>query len=239
MKRQSVLVVILCLVSGCGAEFGVGVNSISTDATISQKEYILLPAMEGVTKEDLQFREYANYIHRALEEKGFKQDSDETANLVIFVVYGIGKPTTRNYSFSLPIYGQTGGGISYFNANISGSGGYSSARGSIYSPPQYGIVGSQAYSGSYLTHSRYLILDAYNAEKLRKSEGKDVVQMWKTTITSTGSSSDLRRVLPVMVAAGYGYIGTDTKQRININLNEQDKRVQFVKGVVDTIKTKK
>jgi len=241
MKRQLFLVAILCLVTGCGAVplYRVGVNSISADTTIAQKDYIILPAMEGVTKDDLQFREYASYIQRALEEKGFQQASDETANLVVFVVYGIGEPSTRNYSYSLPIYGQTGGGMSYFNANISGSGGYSTASGSIYSPPQYGVVGSQSYSGSYVTYSRYLILDAYDAERLRKSEGKDVVQMWKTIIKSTGTSGDLRRVLPVMVAAAKKHISTDTKKEIRIELKEKDQRVQFIKGVVESTKTKK
>jgi hypothetical protein len=52
------------------------------------------------TKEDLQFREYASYIHRVLEEKDFKQASDETANLVVFVIYGIDEPSTRHYSYS-------------------------------------------------------------------------------------------------------------------------------------------
>jgi len=223
-----ILTLILCLIAGC-AIFPVEVSSISSDFAAANKNYILLPTKEGVDENSLLFQEYATYIHRLLKEKGFNQAKPEAADLVVFVIYGIGKPQTHYYSYSSPIYG-----TSSFSGTIIGPGGFSNFHGT-----SRGVVGSQTHSGSYTLYSQYLILDAYDAEKLRESGGENIVQLWKTTVIGEGSSNDLRRVMPVLVGAAYEYIGTDTKKRIKFILTENDKRVRLVKGLSNSKEIRK
>jgi len=71
-------------------------------------------------------------------------------------------------------------------------------------------------------------LDAVDLEEYRRSE--KVVQIWKTTVTSRGTSGDLRRVLPVLVAAAKPYIGINTGKQVGVTLREEEKAVLEIKG---------
>jgi hypothetical protein len=190
--------------AGCGRTYQVGVTSISSDAAMAKKNYVLLPAAEGADAYGVEFKEYAGYVHRALRGKGFNQASREAADVVVFLSYGIGEPTTEEYTLSHPSATRT--------VARSRSG------------------GRYAHVGGDTTYSRYLIIDAYEAGKFRESEGKDLAAVWKTAVTSRGTRSDLGQVFPVMVAGAYEYIGRDTKQKVHITLSEGDERVKFIKG---------
>lgn len=83
--------------------------------------------------------------------------------------------------------------------------------------------------GTSTSHTMTIVLDAYDLDVYRKTQKK--VQAWKTTVMSTGSSADLRRVFPVMIAAASKYIGENTGKQIRIKLFENDKRVEEIKGL--------
>lgn len=80
------------------------------------------------------------------------------------------------------------------------------------------------------TYSRYMILEAVDLVEYRTT-GK-TAQLWKTTVTSTGSSGDLRRVFPVLVVASSQYIATNTGQRINVVLDETDEQILEIRRIV-------
>jgi hypothetical protein len=85
-----------------------------------------------------------------------------------------------------------------------------------------GLVSSTVYD-------RFLILAAYdlNAFRITKQE----IQLWKTIITSSGSSDDLRTVIPYLVFAAKPYLGGNTGKRVKVILLNGDKRVKnFVEG---------
>ena len=71
-------------------------------------------------------------------------------------------------------------------------------------------------------------LDAVDLDEYRKAEKE--VQLWKTTVTSNGSSGDLRQVFPILVAASKPYIGSNTGKKLKVMLSEGDKRVTEIKG---------
>ena len=60
-----------------------------------------------------------------------------------------------------------------------------------------------------------------------------MVQLWTTTVTSTGSSGDLRRVFPALAAAAKPYIGTNTGQIVEVELPENGKAMMEIKGLTD------
>ncbi len=221
--------------SGCATiqpVFMVSVDSISS-AIADKKSYALLPGNKDTNPEDLQFKEYAAYVDRALIKQGFvPAESLEKANIAIFLAYGIGDPQEHQYSYSIPTWGKTGVSSSYTTATIRQYGGYGSYSGTTMHTPTYGITGSETHIGSYTTYFRFIILDAVDMDEHKKSNKE--VQIWKTTVTSTGRSGDLRHVFPILVAASRQYIGKNTGQKIKVNLYEEDERVLEIKGIVRT-----
>ena len=228
-------ILVALLMSGCATtqpeqpRFFVSVDTIG-GATAEKNLYILLPGNKDTKAEDLQFKEYATYVKRALSNQGFvPAESFEKANIAIFLVYGIGDPKESQYSYALPTWGQTGVSSSNTSGTVSSYGGYSSYSGTTSYTPTYGVTGSTTQIGSYTTYFRFMVLDAVDLDEYKKS--KKEVQIWKTTVTSAGSSGDLRRIFPVLVAASQQYVGKNTGQKVKVDLYEEDERVIQIKGI--------
>lgn len=228
------MIVALFLFSGCASRqlrYHVNVDSISSEVAPLKKSYVLLPGTKETTADDLQFKEFATYIHRALAAKGFMLANNiEKADIAIFLVYGIGNPQENIYSYSLPVWGQTGVSSSTTYGTVNTFGNYGTFSGTTTYTPQYGITGYTSHVGSYTTYFRYILLDAYDLDVYRKE--KKLSQVWRTTVTSTGSSGDLRRVFPVLVAGSEEYIGVNTGQKVRVVLHEEDPIVLEIKGMM-------
>ena len=234
MKPKSLLILILIfsMISCVGPKFLVNVDSICSPEPEAKKNYVLLPGLEGINANDLQYQEYANYVDKALAKKGFlKSDDIKNADIAIFLVYGIGDPQVQQYTYSLPVWGQTGVSSSSTYGTINTFDNTTTYSGTTTYTPTYGIVGSTTHTGTTVTYFRYLVLDAIDLEIYRKN--KKVVQVWKTSVTSPGSSGDLRQVFPILVGASMDYIGTNTGKKVRVTLYENDKRVKEVKGLAE------
>jgi hypothetical protein len=233
MKIRIIIILALTVfLAGCAIRptFQVKVDSISgPDASIKTK-YLLLPGLKDADVNDLQFKEYATYVDRALTYKGFIKANDfQDANIVIFIVYGIGDPQTQQYSYALPMWGQTGVSSSTTYGTLSTYGRYGTYQGTTTYTPSYGITGYIPMVGAYTTYFRFLILDAINLDEYKSSQ--KILQLWKTTVTSIGSSGDLRKVFPYLVAACRPYLGTNTGQKVEIMLAEDDNTVIEIRGL--------
>ena len=246
MKSIKIIpIIVIAFFCGCATvgqpTFSISVDSLASPLAQSKKTYLLIPGNDGVTWDDLQFQEYALYLMRVLNAQGFiSASSAEEADLAIILAYGIGDPQTQQYSFSLPTYGQTGiaSAHTYGTAsttgnlttignqkNYSGSTNYS---GTTTYTPTYGITGYRTVTGTKTTFFRYAIITAYDFEQFKNTEKQ--VQLWQTTLTSTGSSGDLRRVFPLLIGASVPYLATSTGQQVNVSLHESDAVVKAVKG---------
>ena len=215
----------------------VDVDSISSPDADSKKKYILLSGIKDVKDTDLQFIEYTKYIETALISRGFfKANTIEDANVAIFLVYGMEKPQNNPYRYALPMWGQTGVSSSTTYGSLNTFGNTATYSGTTTYNPTYGITGFVPGSGSYVNYFGFLILDAVDIDEYKKSQKMN--QLWQTTVTSTGSSGDLRLVFPVMVAASKEYLGLNTGKRIQIILSEEDQRVVEIKKVLIDIMRK-
>ena len=166
--------------AGAGAYFTVNVDSLA-DSSASQAAYILIPGQETISIHDLQFREFANYVDWVLMSRGFRKASDvRDAEIAVLVSYGIGEPQTTAYTYSLPIYGVTGGGTSTFDASIVGLGGSSNISGTIHQPVTRGVVGSTIQTKTVTNFARFVVLDAIDLFAYRDSG--EIVPVWKTTV---------------------------------------------------------
>lgn len=224
---------LLALLSGCATvqpvQYHVNVDSLSASPETAKKHFVLLPGNKDTPTTDLQFREYAAYINHVLASRGYiPAENIEKADLAIFIVYGIGNPQQHQYSYSIPTWGQTGISSSSTYGTLNTYGGYGTYSGTTTYTPTYGITGSTSNIGTYTMYFRFLVLDALDLSEYKQT--KREVQLWKTTITSVGSSGDLRRVFPYMITASMPHIGTNTGQQIKVVLEENDPAVLNVKG---------
>ena len=219
------------LMTGCATapHFVVGVNSLRNPNSREISKYVLYPGSKDTDSNDLQFQEFAGILQQVLDKKGMSRvDNPADADAAIFVVYGIGNPERHQYSYSIPTFGQTGGGSASYSGSSYGSGGAVYTQGTVYEQPTFGVTGSVAGTGEYTTFSRYLFLTAIDADLYRKTNKE--IQLWNTRIVSVGSSGDLRWVLPFMIAGAEQMIGTDTGRMIEVSLSESDERVAELRG---------
>jgi hypothetical protein len=145
--------------------------------------------MSNVSEHDLQFKEFARTLESALALQGFHRvDSLSKANLIIRIAYGIGNPIIHQ---STQMY-NTSVGYSYYVGWTQ-----------IYVPPK-----SQTVTQTSTTYKRFLIVEACDANN--KSN-----EVWKTEIKSEGNNSDLRTVLPYMMAASSYHFDTNTGSKKN------------------------
>jgi hypothetical protein len=215
------------LAVGCaslGPRFYVDVSALSDPQLPKQRTYVVDPGLQGVDPTDLQFREFATQLDRVLRSKGFAPAAaDARPDLLILLSYGIGEPQMSYYSY--PVFGRISGGTSTFTASTFGSGGGTRTTGTITSPTRHGVVGTR--TGTRREFTRWAAVEAVDVEAFVKTQR--VVQAWRTTMTSSGSSGDLRRVVPVMLAAGQPYIGTNTRQQVRRVLNDESPEVVAIR----------
>lgn len=218
------MILLVVSVMGC-ARFHVRVDSYSSPNPPMEKTYRLLSGDENISNEDLQFQEFSQYIHAALEKKGYIP-VEENPRYAIFMMYGISTP--MNKTVSMPTYGQTGVSSSHTFGTISSYGNYGTFSGMTTYRPTYGITGYVPVTVS--NYSRYLALDAYDTAEYESTN--ELKEVWKTIVTSTGSSGDLRSVFPVLVGASAEYWGTNTGKQVSITITESNKKIVEVKESV-------
>ena len=234
-------VICILLAAGCATLdsprriwYNVAVDSLASPDASSPGKYILLPGNEGITPADLQFQEYAEYLKRVLNKKGYTfTTSAEEADTAVFLSYGIGDPETYHYSYDFPVLGETGFYSHTYITRTTKDDKTTYGRVTTYTP-RYGITGYRTYIGSGVVYNRFALITAFDYELFKKDEKE--VQLWKTTITSTGSSDDLRLVFPVLMAASVPHLGTDTGHKIYMSIHENVDIVRDIRGEAAVIK---
>jgi hypothetical protein len=242
MRISALAVLLLCLLgvftSGCSRSLRYisDVDSIALSDQSVGRHYLLLPGNQGSTPDDLEFLEYARYVETVLAPLGFsKASTEQDADIAIFLSYGVGAPETHQVTSSSPVYGQTGVSSATTMGTIMPlGGGMASYSGNTTYTPQYGVTGYQTQSHSYTTYTRSLQLIAYDVAAYRHE--KKQRQVWKTSVISSGSSNDLRLVLPYMVAAMKPYLAGNTGRSVRVELLEKDPAVDALRNITRPIR---
>lgn len=208
---RSLCLVLLCVaLSGCsgfGTRYSTEISALSSRAALSKKAYLLLPGAQETSPYDLQYLEFSGYIDKAMASQGFIKVTEPTkAEVIVFLSYGVGDPIARTYSYSVPVYGQTG----FYASQKKG-------KSKTYYTPTYGVTGYTNQIGTEINYVSNISLDAYDNTDLNTPQPQ---QLWKMEVSSTGQSNDLRMVFPYMVASMKPYIGRNTGQKINVMLKQ-------------------
>ncbi len=229
------LTVLICVgtLASCATmqptRFMSNVDSLAQADALTKRQYIIMPGSKDVDKNDLQFLEYAGYVENVLNENGFiKAMLFADADIAVFLAYGIGNPQTHQYSYSMPVWGQTGVSSSTTYGTLSTYGRTGTYSGVTTYNPTYGVTGYDTQVESYTTYTRFLLMDAYDIAAYKRDQ--KMIQVWKTNVISTGSNNDLRTVFPYMAVAMKPYIATNTGRNIKVEVLEDDPQVTQLRG---------
>lgn len=193
------------VLASLGTYYDVRVSSFASPAQPSNPTFVVLPANPGVTPEDLQFREFAPMVTRALVAQGFRlANAEHPPQIGVFIAYGVGTPRVSYSS-----------GLQY----VPGSTASVTTTTTIPGALPINSTGSVSTSGSFQSvatasteYPRFAVLSAVDVDVLLNQ--KKIVQVWRTEIFSEGSSSDIRTVLPYLLAAAEPYFGRSSGKQI-------------------------
>lgn len=235
----------------------VEVDAYGNDSYLNSKKYILASGDSIVNENSLQYIEFSDYIRKILNSKGYIETTNwDDADLMIFFSYGISDPQTFQATRSVPVWGKTG--ISSVNTTSQTTGsGYGSVYGSVIGSdntaygsaygsssgssttttrtnvtPSFGVSGYRQQTSTYTKYFRYVTLSSYDLNEYKANEKEKIA--WNTNITSEGSSDDLRKVIPYMVAVAASYIGKSSGEKKSLEIYVDDERVNQLKGIVNS-----
>lgn len=227
--RKVVLLAAL-LLAACvpgGTNINSYVNSYASSPVPAGTTYVLYPAAEGVSPDDLEFLEYASHIEKALSAKGWRRISPhQQADLAVLVSYGIGDPQQHTTTSALPIFGQTGVQSAYTHGsvNLPTYGNTATYSQTTTYTPSYGITGYVPVQNTYTTYQRWLNVAAFDFGVYLR-EGKEA-QVWRVSVTSSGSTGDLRQIIPYMAASAAPHFGSSTGKAVPVSLKMDGKEIQ-------------
>lgn len=237
MRNVKMLTIIfsLFLLAGCTTyrSFNVNVDSICNSSACLKKKYILLPGNKDGKVSDLQFQEFASYTEKALNAQGFRKASSiDEAEIAILLSYGISDPLSHEYTYSVPVYGQTGVSSSKTSGSVYSYGNSASYSQNTEYTPSYGVVGSTTHVGTTVVFARYMVISGVDLEEFKKS-GKieDAQELWSTKANSIGSSGDLRKIFPILLLASQNHIAGNTGEKISYSIREDEELSQKVNAL--------
>lgn len=210
----------------------VEVDAYGNDGYLNSKKYIIASGDSTIKESSLQYLEFSEYIKKLLASKGYVETQDwDNADLMIFFKYGISDPATFQQTYAVPTWGQTGVSSTTTKGNVyvNPYGNNIDYNQTTTSNPTYGVTGSRNVTKTYTQYFRYITLTAYDLNAYKKSDKEKII--WNTIITSSGSSDDLRKVIPYMVVAGGSYIGKSSGEKKSVGVYSNDERVKQLKGI--------
>lgn len=246
LTRVSCAVTLALGLSGCGTLYKLDVVAFSNPDLELGKTYVVLSGDSNVSINSSEFQGYADQVERALSEKGYVrvgEDELSATALGIYLTAGISDPTKRYHQVKTalvePAYDETV--TREARSNNSGQSGGTSGQAnrglaSVEPPPPDVLVGyekQQFATTVYVKSLNIRVIDLQSYVQDFRAQGRDNAvpkEVWSVDVETTGLPGDLSEVVPVMIAAAQPYFGTATGERLQIKLNEKDRRVQAIKG---------
>jgi hypothetical protein len=220
----------LWLLGGCASSTQVKIDSLAKPNAENAVSYEIKNKNPLIADDSLRYKEAANYVRTALSGKGmYEAPPGVKPDLVVDLDYGISPPVSRRETVSEPVYITIPGQIRTERVQV----GTDSQGRPIYQtitvqdPPTTEFAGFREYQITVTVYEKYLKLSA--RENAPPVEGRPPQEVWTIDVTSEGQSRDLRKKLPVLVAASIDYIGRDSQGQQTIRIKDNDSDVAFVK----------
>lgn len=218
------------LLAGCATTHEVKVDSLAKPQVENSVSYEIKNKNPLVADDSLRYKEAAGMVKTALSGKGMYEAPPNTkADVVVDLDYGVGPPQMRKETVSEPVYITIPGQIRTERVQV----GTDSQGRPIYQtitvqdPPTTEFAGFREYLVTVVVYEKYLKLSA--RENKEAVEGRPPAEVWTVDVTSEGESRDIRRNLPVLVAASIDYIGKDSQGQKTIRIKDSHSDIAFVK----------
>jgi hypothetical protein len=218
------------VLAGCATTHEVKVDSLAKPQAEDAISYEIKNRNPLVADDSLRYKEAANMVKTALSGKGLYEAPPNTKpDIVVDLDYGVGPPQMRKETVSEPVYITIPGQIRTERVQV----GTDSQGRPIYQtitvqdPPTTEFAGFREYIVTVVVYEKYLKLAARENKEL--PEGRPAQEVWTVDITSEGESRDIRKNLPVLVAASIDYIGKDTHGQKTIRIKDNSSDIAFVK----------
>jgi len=219
--------VLLGGMAGCGTVVTVDALAKPGASSVSYKLHNANPELE---ENSLRYREGANYIRTALSGRGlFEAPPGVTPDVIVSVEFDVSPPKTHRepvlepitkvvpgprHSTSVPTGTDTNGNPTYEVVT------WQESDKEVITGYREGFITTTVYE-------KHLQLVARESSSV--AHGRAPAEIWMVDVTSEGKSHDLRKQLPLLVAATIDFIGEDSKGQKKIRLNDTDADVLFVK----------
>ncbi|HEU0072317.1 MAG TPA: DUF4136 domain-containing protein [Alphaproteobacteria bacterium] len=161
---------------------------------------LAIEAFPPERQQSLEFAAYRARLAQGFATHGFAVvDDAKQADYLAVVGYGIDNGQQKTEVYSVPEYGQIGGGTTYHSGTVGGyRSGYGSYSGTSYTPPTFGVTGYSTNSVTSTTYTRTLNIDILDRPALDRGQ---VVKLYETKLVSRGSCSVLAGVFEYMANA--------------------------------------
>jgi hypothetical protein len=228
MKIISILLITLFSIGCTGGSYSVRVESLGNSDDYG-KRYVLFSANDLVSGvNSLDSKRYTGYLHTVLQRKGFVnvgsgEDGKTAADIFILMVYTISDPMTSRSGIIVP---DNSNRIStdHITGTLISGGSINTYTGTATYIPTSGSSGYTTIPTTSTDYKRVVIISAMDVRS------PDQPEIWRTEIVSTGRSGDLRKTVPILIAAAVPYIGKDTNGRKSVNISGDDGTVAWVKA---------
>jgi hypothetical protein len=218
------------LLAGCATTHQVKVDSLAKPDAENSISYELKNRNPLVADDSLRYKEAANLVKTALSGRGlYEAPANTKADLIVDLDYGVGPPQMKKETVSEPVYITIPGQIRTERVQV----GTDSQGRPIYQtitvqdPPTTEFAGFREYIVTVIVYEKYLKLSA--RENKEPVEGRPAQEVWTVDVTSEGESRDLRKNLPVLVAASIDFIGKDSQGQKTIRIKDSSSDIAFVK----------
>ena len=199
---------ILTITTGCTIipKYRVTVDAITApNTTIKPSTYELKALDKNIESSSLRFQQYASTLVKILHEKGYlKATKKQTAQQIIYFDYGLDKLKEERRSYVEP--------------NIRFGFGFGYPYGSFryydhFYPPIY--YGNRYHTSTHTYYNRYVTI-------LAKDQFSK--ELWRVDVSSVGESKNIRKIIPLLIEASKSYLGTTTKEPIELVIKEKKER---------------
>ena len=245
MKRFGLFCLSALLSIAAFAKYEIEVSSFG-NYDMNGKTFFVISGNPDVYSGDLEFIYYRDIIVQCLiRKKAIPVDDQLAADICVLLDYGI---TDKSYMevISSPIFGQTGIasvtttskthgsasgtagtiGVGYASGNYgigaSVSSGHVAGNSTTTTTSNYnynyGITGYAQSSSKVEEHRRVINLYAYDNQKRTDKP----IMLWKTNITSDGSTNDLVNVFPILADASIKYMGKSSGGKVKYSVVDEN-----------------
>ena len=218
------------LAAGCSSSaYKVKIDAIAKPVRADVQSYTLKSKDPRLGEENLRYREAAEHVRTALSGKGlYEAPSQEKADMVVELDYGMEAPRSKMERVSVPVYAQVGGGVRYESVPVVDSRGNQSYRTvAVYDAPRSELVGYDEVPRLVTIYEKYLKITA--RENKAASEGRPPAELWSIHASAEDESKDLRKYLPIMASATMDFIGQDSSNQKTVKVRADGPGVDFIR----------